>query len=380
MKSTKKLAIVLSVTVLALLGGELIAGGLFPPPTGYYIYPPGLERTFQPHPEIMPGVGPEAHFRVNALGYRADELPELTRHRILALGGSTTECAYIDQAASWPHLVQEQLNAAGASPPVWMANAGRSGFTSRRHVLQLRQILADEPDFDTVLLLVGVNDLCNRLEYGSDEPPPEALSPEGIHIERCFSVVPREVESERPFVKKTALWRALKGMKGSLPNPKDQDLAGKKYVRWRKHRRQASKRLPELPDLSRALAAYRANLAECVEISAAAGVRLILITQPSAWHADMLPGMRRYMWLGGVGDYMVESHVPYYSIEALAEGMALYNAELLALAEELGVEAIDLAPELPKSGASFYDDVHFNDEGSARVAKFVAAYLREQPH
>ena len=167
-------------------------------------------------------------------------------------------------------------------------------------------------------------------------------------------------------------------LQAALPNPKAQDKAGKKYVRWRKNRRAASEILGELPDLTRALASYRANLRECVELARAADVRLVLLTQPSFWRDDMPEAARDYMWLGGVGDYLVERDLPYYSIEALAEGMALYNAELLSLAEETGVEAIDLAPLVKKSGASFYDDVHFNDGGSTRVAAIVAAYLLER--
>ncbi len=375
MNSAKKLGLALAATLALVLAGELVASAFFPAPTGYHVWPPGLDRTFRPNPAIMPGVAPRARFRVNSLGYRGDELPEGESRRILALGGSTTECAYVDQAKSWPHLLQEQLNAAGRKPPVWIAGAGRSGFTSRRHVLQLRRILAQEPRFDAVILLVGVNDLCRRLEYGPDEPPPEALLSSGTSIERCFSVVPPEAELAKPFVKKTATWRALKALQAALPNPKRQDGTGKKYARWRKNRREASEILEQLPDLTRALEAYRANLRECAELARAAGVRLVLVTQPFAWRDDLNARARNAMWLGGVGDYLVERGLPYYSIEALAEGMELYNAELLALAEELGVEALDLAVQVPRTRASFYDDVHFNDGGCARVAEVVAEYL-----
>ena len=41
---------------------------------------------------------------------------------------------------------------------VWVANAGRSGFTSRRHVVQLRHLLAQGPRFDIVLLLMKAYD------------------------------------------------------------------------------------------------------------------------------------------------------------------------------------------------------------------------------
>ncbi len=57
----------------------------------YMIWPPNIEHTFQPSSEILPGVSGPAHFTTNADGFRGRPLSEHDTHRILAVGGSTTE-------------------------------------------------------------------------------------------------------------------------------------------------------------------------------------------------------------------------------------------------------------------------------------------------
>jgi len=372
----KKIGVAAASALAVLLLAELVLR-LAPGPDAYRIYPPGLDQTFEPIPEIMPGVGPRARFRVNSLGFRGDELPEGPCYRILALGGSTTECAFVDQDVSWPQLVQTGL-AEASGRCVWVANAGRSGFTSRRHVVQLRYLLAQEPSFDAVVLLVGVNDLCKRLESGEEEPPQAELTPEGVGVWQCFSIVPRGADPTRPLLKRTALFELARSLKQRLPSAKHQDVAGLKYRRWRRNRRNASEFRRELPDLERALAAYRANLRECAELARAAGTRLVLVTQPSIWRPELPPELRGLLWLGGTGDYQREVGLPYYDAVAMAEGMRRYNDALREVAEEEGLELIDLAPALPKDDSSFYDDVHFNDGGSRRVAELITSFLLER--
>ena len=81
-------------------------------PTGYFIWKPRMERTFHPAPEFMPGVTGVSTFRTNSQGLRADELTGQEGRRILALGGSTTECLYLDQSEAWPRLLQDLLGEA----------------------------------------------------------------------------------------------------------------------------------------------------------------------------------------------------------------------------------------------------------------------------
>src|SRR5262245_37606946 len=93
-----------------------------PPSTysnGYYIWPPHLKIVFKPNQDVMPGIYGESKFITNAHGIRGDELIPQHTYRILALGGSTTECGYLDQSETWPYLLQHTLQVNAQNQKVW---------------------------------------------------------------------------------------------------------------------------------------------------------------------------------------------------------------------------------------------------------------------
>ena len=375
----RRLALATGVGLLALGALELLARSFFPGADAFYMYPPSLNQVFLPTTKLLPGVQERARFDINALGFRGDEPPpyDADAYRILAVGGSTTQCAFVDQPESWPTRLETLLEEASGRD-VWVANAGRSGFTSRRHVVQLRHLLDQGPRYDLVLVLVGVNDLANRLEFGDTEPPRDELTYEGVPTAKCFTFVPTEHDDLNPWGKRLALFRALKVIQvhASLP---DEQRIGKDYKRWRRNRRNATEVRPELPDLSAALEAYRHNLAACVALAREHGTRIVLVDQPSIWRDDLSEPDRKLLWMGGVGNYQNELGLPYYSMEALGQGMRLYNEALHALADEEGVESVPLAAAIPKDALHFYDDVHFNERGSLLVADVIAGWLLARP-
>ena len=56
---------------------ELVARGVDPRRTAYYVYPPGLRLRLHPHPEAFPQLEPSVRFEINGVGERGDELPRL---------------------------------------------------------------------------------------------------------------------------------------------------------------------------------------------------------------------------------------------------------------------------------------------------------------
>ena len=79
--------------------------------------------------------------------------------------------------------------------------------------------------------------------------------------------------------------------------------------------------------------------------------------------------------MGGVGPYQAGPGHNYYSPEALARGMQLYNKELLEICHAREVECIDAESKLAKDTTSFYDDAHFNERGSEKLATILADYF-----
>ena len=349
----------------------------------YYVWPPGWSYVFRPTPEIMPGVEAESRFSINDGGLRAGPFSDRDTHRILEIGGSTTECLYLDDREAWPYLLQELLSARqGFGGRVWVGNAGKSGHNTRNHVVQVGRLLDQYPNIHVVLVLVGANDFMLRLRLDENYRPfpgVERLTPNEYDtlMDRSFSVRPG-TDSRYPYLKRTEIWRSLRMIKNryfDAPAPLSvQDETGEIYRIWRRHRQMATSLRGKLPDLSSALDEYSSNVTAIVEHARSRGVAAVLVTQPFIWRADLTVEERSLLWMGGVGDYQREPGHEYYSVEALAAGMQRYNETLVEICRATDVQCIDLASGLPKDTSVFYDDMHFNESGARAVAAVLARH------
>ena len=135
----------------------------------FHIWTPGKRATFHTVAGTMPGVTGTAYFSANSDGMRAEEPSPDHEFKILAVGGSTTECLFLDQSEAWPHLLQENLRR-DTGKRVFVGNVVRSGHNSRDHHFQVKYLLEQHSDFDLVILLVGINDLSIRISDPSYSP------------------------------------------------------------------------------------------------------------------------------------------------------------------------------------------------------------------
>jgi len=338
----------------------------------YFVWPPNLENTFYPSKE-MSGVADSAKFRISQLGFRAEEKPTGSVFKVLVLGGSSTECLYLDQTKTWPDLLEKKLKGQ-VGIPVWVANAGKSGLMSAHHVFQLGKLLKQEK-FDLILVMMGVNDFQRRL----------------CLCERKNSWWRRHLQKgripEEAFAFSPGLWAKfsyrLKNIfypsaGGGRLRPKGivQDTTGEYIKTLREQRRNADVFLNDLPDLKKDLSLYEKNVSEMVAIARRNGVRIIFLTQPTIWRGDLSIELENSLWFGFTCRNKDEEwpHV-YYSTKVLAEGMVKYNNILVNKARDLRVELIDAAKTLPKDQTVFYDDCHFNESGASKLANLIAEYL-----
>jgi len=73
---------------------------------------------------------------------------------------------------------------------------------------------------------------------------------------------------------------------------------------------------------------------------------------------------------------MTPPNVKYtLDLESLIGISQLYNQRLLELATENNIHFCDLAKEIPPTTDYFYDDVHFNENGSRAVANVLHGCL-----
>jgi lysophospholipase L1-like esterase len=308
-----KLAVLLAGTCLALVVGEAALRVLLPRPDRLYVWPPRMRRTLRPLPGIMPGVEGDARFIVNSDGFRADELTPDFSYRILAVGGSTTECLYLDQDEAWPQLLQKGLDESQHSRKVWVGNAGKSGLNTRDNIVQLRHILEQFKQLDALILLVGVNDLSTRLKQDAGYDP-DFMRREDAERQLLSRAFAAPFDESLPFYKRTAIWRLLMELKASVGPPREavvEDEAGKQLAVWREHRRNASSIRRTLPDLNAALDEYARNVNAIIDLARQKSVRVIFVTQPSMWRPGLAPELSDLLWMGGVGNFQEEGGKEY---------------------------------------------------------------------
>jgi lysophospholipase L1-like esterase len=346
----------------------------------YYVWPPNYSEEFAPEPGVMVGIGTLARFKTNAEGIRGREwaTDRNEEYRILAIGGSTTECLYLDQDKTWEALLESGLGTTADGRQVWVGNAGRSGLNTRDHVAFMK-LAIDQYDVDAIIILIGANDLALRLGQGDAYDPrfgeDDSLDWDRI-VERSFVIVPVGMGlAGVPWFQQTATWQAgrtiLRAVRARRAPNMVQDHAGSQYIGLRAERR-AAPALTELPDLESGLGEYERNIEVIAREAQRKGIRLVLLSQPVLWKASMPDHERDLLWTGaGPGG-------AFYTSDALAAGMAEYNQRLLRTCERLGIECFDLASKVPQTTDVFYDDMHFNEGGAALVSSLLRTYFQER--
>jgi lysophospholipase L1-like esterase len=366
-----KLASLFIGILIAILISEIILCVVYPPSNHYYVWQPNLNRTFNPFPGAMPGIEGESRFIINSVGIRGEEFYSASNqeYRILTIGGSTTECIYLDQTEAWPYLLEEYLNKTAGGRDVWVGNVGKSGMNTRDHIMHVKYLLSEYPKIDTIIILVGINDFGLRYRMGNQYDPNflNDSEAEKKQITRAFAVKP---ENYLPFYKRTGIYQFARTFHYRLHYRETvQDRAGEWYLTERENRKNAKEILGKTPDLSSALEEYSKNINTIIDSANNRSVRVIFMTQPTLWRPGLTESEKGLLGGGDCGNGS------YYSIQALNTGMKKYNEKLLEVCSNRGIECIDLASQLPQDASVFYDDAHFNENGARLVAATIAEYL-----
>ncbi len=344
----------------------------------YAMHDPGTAMTNQLPPGLIRGVRENFRYSINRQGMRGDDYPEHSpTYRILTMGGSTTICSFLDDAKAWPALVQKKLSQTADGRAVWVGNIGKSGLTTRSHVLQMRYLTPQHPA-EAILLLTGVNDLVRRIWDDEDYDPHFLESADNAHLLmfNTFSILPDSLYS---FYKRFGLWKLARRTKSYLKNYVSEESLLAEMKRSRDLRRYG-RAIATLPDLEKALEEYAGNLAQIIQAAKQQNLRPVMMTQPVWWNAKLTAAERvSLLPFGSIGYSAPSIKYDYYSVEVMAECMRLYNDKLVSTCRQFGVEYIDLASCVPQTPQVFYDDCHFTEFGAELVADIVVDYLDDEP-
>lgn len=355
------LVVYASLASLAVAEGVVRAGVIPTPVYNQYPWPP-MTYVRKAAEEVSPG-SDRVYFSVNRLGVRGpEEDPRDADLALLCVGGSTTECLYNTDEASWPWRVQDHL-ARSSGRRVYVGNAGRSGHTAANHAYLIRHYPGVE-EFDAVLVLCGVNDVLGWLRRDRDERRARVPSDTLFDWARPHDA----------YYRRLALWRLAETILDvGTPLARGQvfqDATGDWYAKARAERRRAleSRTFADLPaDLDDALARYRRDLVDVVQAARERGRAVAMTTQPTLWRADLPPELENKLW-----QY---NQFGAYTPAALAQAMDAFNQVMIDVCREFDVPCLDLASQVPKDASVFYDDCHFHDDGCRVVADRIADWL-----
>ena len=378
-----KLLLSLVALAVALLLGELVLWFLMPLPNPYLVpdtadqfvydelrraprnrYVPSYntQKVLELHPDlaILPGVSPKVKFTLNSFGFRNARMEHLRKPdgeiRVFAIGGSTTECLYLDDADAWPEVLQRKLLA--DAPGINVINAGHSGDTTRDHIAQLSQrVVPYRPD--VVLFLAGINDLRLHLEpdYSPTRRDTNSLIPE-----ENFSF---NLGLKSWVVNISQISRlAILVHRGKLTQDSRGNPVQDPHGRWIQDARAQLQQMPLRaidPD-SVPKPEFEENLRTLVGVTRSAGAEPVFITQPVIWGAPAGEWEKR-LWVSSHG------RIPHAQLWKMLER---FNEVTRRVSNELGVPLVDLALTLPKTSEVFYDDDHYTVAGAEKVAQQVA--------
>jgi hypothetical protein len=291
----------------------------------------------------------------NSLGFRGPELPHDREHilTIITIGGSTTECHFLNDEKTWPFLVGKEL--ADSFPGCWLNNAGMDGHSTYGHLVMLNDHVKQlRPS--VVLFLTGINDVETSSPTFHDKLNTRGAFPDLKHY------IFENSEVLNLLLNLARGWRAQK-----FNNTTNSLLVldkGKKLV------------LPDsvmekrLAQQKPFLDAYRSRLLQLADTCISWHILPVFITQPNQFGIgkDSLTGTDLALFPADPGDGSVNGKLIWNMLEA-------YNAVTRSVCAQKQLPVIDLARLMPKNSLYFYDMSHFTNEGAERVATILASGL-----
>jgi lysophospholipase L1-like esterase len=311
-----------------------------------------------PRPELVRDsdglVDKEYRMEIDANGFiypsRIHEDPDVT---IVFLGGSTTQCTFVDEKNRFPYLVGRLLETELGR--VNSYNGGMSGNHSLHSINTLvNKVLPLEPD--VVVLMHNINDIGILLYEGSYW---------NDHWNR--GMIAPFPSSPPPSVKRIV--REVKNY--FVPNM---------YARFSELLNKPSRRIGEERDEWEAIRGKKLNIDEAfltksfadnlrmfISLCRIKNITPVLMTQHNRLKENPDENIRNML-----RKLETDFGIAY---EDYRDIYTAFNETIRRVGEETGVPVIDLAATVPQEKEYMYDGIHLNDNGSRFVAGVIAGEL-----
>ncbi len=368
-------ALILGGGVAALIVGELATRAWLRARGNYYV----LKRWARTVNEIdrtsLPTLEEQARIEVNGDGERGPELPRDTAgtYRVLVCGGSAAECFLLDQASTWPAVVLQALAPEASrlgAHGVHVGNISRSLVACDYIEMMLARVLPHYTRLDVVVLMVGASDVVAWLERSTPEVVEEGERKSSYafeeHPEGPFGWTPGTLALRRVV----SLWR-----RRLLRPVGRRTQAGARLIANRAMRARGEM-VDEIPDPTPMLVHFERWLRRTVETARGKASRVLVVRQPWLRKA-FTPEEDQRLWNFGGGRPYLEEVTTYYSHDVVNRLMGGVDQVAARVADDMGVESLDLMQRLSHDFETFYDRLHFTPAGARVVGTAVAEAILE---
>jgi lysophospholipase L1-like esterase len=296
----------------------------------------------------------------NELGFRGDRIDEFkqAKYRLLTIGGSTTECAFLDETKTWPSQLKLLLTDR-TKEKVSVMNAGLDGHSSFGHLVFLEQfkdiLKALHPTH--ILVMAGINDLGIVEQRSWDEKP--LIAPRKFHSV-IFDLIDIYRSRDVVYGNRTSTERVL--------NFKNHPMLDEERRQERLNYYQNTQIKDVLESILRRDGFYDRMETIAHKIKDL-GAKPIFVSQAAIYGPgyDESEGIDfRYLDLND------------WSGETRWLALSEYNKALKTLSERNNWIAYAAVGEnVAKLRKYFYDEVHLTNEGAQEVAGLVNYYLKD---
>jgi lysophospholipase L1-like esterase len=347
---------------IALIIGELAMRTFESNQQKWYVHQPSQKYVFEPDSSILFGVSGRKEFTTNKKGYRSKKEFSSETENWLCIGGSTTECTYLDDEEAWYKIAEKEINNK-SSKKYAFASVGRSGHTSNSHFAYIKQAIENDKNIDGIVLMCGINDFLKTL----------ADTTKRFHINERDSLLHFEqsgrinagdwyAHSALLFAIKTTIDKIFKQSENEI------DRKGNVIKKWREHYASKVMLADTLPNLTNAITTYKRNITAIIQLCQAKNKKIILINQAAIWGND---SCEYKLWMGGIGNYQNLQNCVYYSPSTLRAGLTTFNLATLDVCNKHVVKMIDIDSVMSPYHEYFYDDCHFNERGARDLGYLI---------
>ncbi len=299
-------------------------------------------------------------FKKNSLGLRGAEPPANYKDvlTIIAVGGSTTECASLTDGKTWPDLLGDELRK--TFPDVWINNAGISGHSTFGHLLLMEDhILRLKPK--VILFYPGINDVENNAlgKYDTN-------SLKGYVDTYSMQAFMQSLARNSEVLSLISNLAQLTIAKRRGLNLSDIDLTHREQVPM------TDEDIAKLVEMNRKdyLPGYRDRIRRLNALCRENHILAIFMTQPALYGpvTDDVTG-------ADLGTMLADG-MNHRNGRAAWTILEMYNDVMRDLQKSGEINLVEIGRVMPKSSRLFHDCTHYTNEGAQVVCGIIAPEIK----